>query len=601
MTVETPLELEHVVARLHTDFDKRLAAGTGSTDEEREKNFLSRALAAFSIHRLTGCSLDEAAAAVVDGGGDFGLDAVFFSRTAATLWLVQSKYDSTGRGEPALGDTSKFCDGVDALLRGNFDPFSANAAISARKTEIQSILRTEGLQVRAILAYSGLALVAEDRRHLFDRLRNTFSPDSEYLAIQTYNLTTVHDWVTDADEAPGVPKLQLSIEKPGWVTEPYETVYGCIRIAELAAIWKEHEKRLIAANLRGYKGRTEVNEGIQKTIANEPQHFFYLNNGLTAYCERLEIENVDRADANRKRVTVYGFSIVNGAQTLGSIAKHMQSKEGAAPEGSAFLKIISLQKCAENRGFAIRITQSTNFQNQISPRDFVALEEEQAAIAATLALSGVQYHFKDADDTPASDASNFSLDEATTALATLEQQGSCDLLSRIVAKRSDLWSFEEVYPVGSAHRSRYSQLFKSSRSARVIWRAVQAQRIVKAALRSAESGVRKDFFVYGGWLVLNGVFLNLKPERGGALALTANETGAITKAAQEYAEHLWTVCQSKGFVSAKAGGGWESPRHFKSVFSTAGDCQTLRSALLAKVAEAAQPAPINQAPGIVQQ
>ena len=136
----------------------------------------------------------------------------------------------------------------------------------------------------------------------------------------------MHDWVTDADEAPGVPKLQLSIEKPGWVTEPYETVYGCIRIADLAAIWKDHEKRLIAANLRGYKGRTEVNEGIQKTIATEPQHFYYLNNGLTAYCERMEIENVDRADANRKRVTVYGFSIVNGAQTLGSIAKHMKGK-----------------------------------------------------------------------------------------------------------------------------------------------------------------------------------------------------------------------------------------------------------------------------------
>ena len=597
MTDEVPLELDHLRKRLHTDFDGRLPAGKGTTDEEKERNFLTRALGSFALHRLSGCSLDEAAKAVVDAGGDFGLDAIFFSRTAGTLWLVQSKYDSTGRGEPALGDVSKFCDGVDALLRGNFEPFAANAAITAQKTEIGLILRTEGLQVRAILVYSGLALVAEDRRHVFDRLRSTFSPDSEYLAVQTYNLTSLHDWVTDADQAPGVPKLQLSIEKPGWVTEPYETVYGCIRIADLAAIWKEHEKRLIAANLRGYKGRTEVNEGIQKTIAHEPQHFFYLNNGLTAYCERLEIENVDRADANRKRVTVYGFSIVNGAQTLGSIAKHMKGIEGSAPEGSAFLKIISLQKCAENRAFAIRITQSTNFQNQISPRDFVALEEEQTVIAATLALSGVQYYYKDADDTPVSDASNFSLDEATTALACLEQQASCDLLSRIVAKRSDLWSFEEVYPVGAAHRSRYSHLFKSSRSARVLWRAVQAQRIVKAALRTAESGVRKDFFVYGGWLVLNGVFLKLKPERGSALALSADEIEEITKAAQEYAEQLWTVCQSKGLVSAKAGGGWEAARHFRSIFSAAGDCQTLRTTFLAKLADTPIPEQPKRTPG----
>ena len=583
MTVETPLELQHVVARLHTDFDKRLAAGTGSTDEERERNFLSRALAAFSIHRLASCSLDEAAAAVVDGGGDFGLDAIFFSAAAATIWLAQSKFDGSGRGQPDLGDVSKFRNGIDALLRGNFAPFAANAAVTNRKGAIEAALKTPDLQVRAIIVYSGLAVVSEDRRHLFDQLRHTFSSGSDYLVITTYSLTSVHDWVTDADKAPGVPKLQLTLEKPGWVTEPYETIYGCIRIADLATLWRDHEKRLIAANLRGYKGSTEVNEGIGKTIAEEPQNLFYLNNGLTAYCERLEVENIDRANADRKRVTVYGFSIVNGAQTLGSIGAHVAGPAGgAAPDGVAFLKIVSLQKCADDRAFAIRITQTTNFQNQISVRDFVALEEEQGAIAAGLALSGITYHYKDADDNPSPDTTNFSLDEATTTLACLEQQSNCDLLSRIVAQRKALWSFEQVYPVESPYRSRYAQLFKSSRSARSIWRAVQVQRITVEALQTSESGVRKDFFVYGKWLVLNAIFLQLHPERGESLTLTPEERAKIIQAAQEYTELLWTASQSKGFVSAKAGGGWESPRHFKSVFSTAGDCQTLKTDLPAE-------------------
>lgn len=600
MTVETPLELQHVIARLHTDFDQRLAAGTGSTDEEREKNFLSRALAAFSIHRLASCSLDEATAAVVDGGGDFGLDAMFFSAAAATLWLAQSKFDSSGRGQPDLGDVSKFCNGIDALLRGNFAPFAANAVITNRKAEIEAALKTPGLQVRAILVYSGLAVVAEDRRHLFDQLRHTFSSGSDYLGITTYSLTTVHDWVTDADKAPGVPKLQLTLEKPGWVTEPYETIYGCIRLADLAALWQDHEKRLIAANLRGYKGSTEVNEGIGKTIAEEPQNLFYLNNGLTAYCERLEVENVDRPNPDRKRVTVYGFSIVNGAQTLGSIGAHVEDA-GGAPDGVAFLKIVSLQKCADDRAFAIRITQTTNFQNQISVRDFVALEEEQAAIANGLALSGINYHYKDADDNPTPDATNFTLEEATTALACLEQQSNCDLLSRIVAQRKALWSFEQVYPVESPYRSRYAQLFKSSRSARSIWRAVQVQRIAAEALRTNENGVRKDFFVYGKWLVLNAIFLQLHPERGDALTLPPDDKPSIVKAAQEFAEHLWTLCLNKGFVSVKTEGGWESHRHFKSVFSAPGDCQTLRGSLLTKLAAIPNAANVTQTPGTTKQ
>lgn len=599
MTTEIPLELAHVVKRLHADFDKRLAAGTGSTADEREKNLLTRALVAFAIHRLAGCPLDEAAAAVVDGGGDFGLDAVFFSPAIATLWLAQSKFDGSGRGQPDLGDVSKFCDGIDALLRGNFGPFAPNAAITNRKPEIEAALKTPGLQVRAIIVYSGLAVISEDRRHVFDQLRNTFSSGSDYLVMATYNLTSIHDWVTDADKAPGVPILQLTLEKPGWVTEPYETIYGCIRISDLAALWRDHEKRLIAANLRGYKGSTEVNDGIGKTIAKEPQNLFYLNNGLTAYCERLEVENVDRANADRKRVTVYGFSIVNGAQTLGSIGAHIADHVGAAPDGVAFLKIVSLQKCADDRAFAIRITQTTNFQNQITVRDFVALEEEQAAIAMGLALSGVNYHYKDADDNPRPDSTNFTLEEATTALACLEQQPTCDLLSRIVAQRKALWSFEEVYPAESPYRSRYAHLFKSSRSARSIWRAVQAQRIADEALQTTEGGVRKEFFAYGKWLVLNAIFLQLHPERGDALTITPQERPKIVQAAQEYAEHLWTLCQNKGFVSAKPDGGWESHRHFKSVFSAPGDCQTLRNALLAKLAEAARDATVGQTPGIL--
>lgn len=585
MTAEIPLELGHVATRLHRDFDSRLPAGKGVTAEDKEKNFLTRALAAFAIHRLAGANLDDAALSVVDGGGDFGLDAIYFSPATATLWLVQSKFDGSGRGEPALGDVSKFCDGIDALLRGEFGPFKENAEIIRRKPEILHALKTQGLQVRGALVYTGLALVGQDRRHLFERLISTFSPDSDYLTIKSYNLTTIHDWVTGADDAPGVEKLELTIEKPGWVRSPYETIYGQIPLSVLKTLWDAHGKRLIAANLRGYKGSTEVNEGIKKTIEEQAQFFFYLNNGLTAYCDRMEVENVDRANTERKRVTVYGFSIVNGAQTLGSAADQLKKSNGSPPDGFVFIKVISLRGCEDNRAFAVRITQTTNFQNHVTVRDFVSLEEEQAVIAAALEPSGIAYHYKDADDSPTGDDSNFDLEEATSALACLEQQGTCDLLSRIVAQRKALWSFDPVYPEGETHRSRYARLFKNCRSARSIWRAVQTQRVVKAALKTNELGIRKDFFENGRWLVLNLIFLRLHPQDGEALKLTPQEISDLTKASQEYAELLWSACQAKGLVSAKQTGGWEAPRHFRSVFSDAADCARLRSETLANLAK----------------
>ncbi len=585
MSTEVPLEIGHLMTRLHRDFDARLKPADAGTPAEKERNLLSRALAAFAVHRLAHASLDESATSVVDGGGDFGIDAIHFSAPAATLWLVQSKFDSTGRGEPQLGDVSKFCDGIDALLRGQFTPFAANACILARQQDILRALKIAGIQIRAALVYSGLALVSQDRRHLFDRLISAFSPGSDYLTVTSYNLTSVHDWVTGSDEAPGVEKLELTIERPGWVTSPYETIYGCIPLTALRKLWLDHGSRLIAANLRGYKGSTEVNEGIQKTIREEPQFFFYLNNGLTAYCERMEIENLDRANTERKRVTLYGFSIVNGAQTLGSAAQQVAQCETATLNGYAFIKIISLHGCADDREFAIRITQSTNFQNHVTARDFVALEEEQSAIAAGLAPSGITYHYKEADDTPSPDNNNFTLDEATSALACVEQQSSCDLVSRVVAQRKALWSFDQVYPENEVHRSRYARLFKNCRSARSIWRAVQTQRVVKAALQSNEAGVRKEFFENGRWLVLNLLYLRLHPQDGESLVLTVQETTELIKAAQEYAETLWATCQSLGLVSAKAGGGWDCPRHFRSVFSDAADCARLRNETLAALAK----------------
>src|SRR5713101_6945756 len=102
--------------RLRTDFTGRVPEATAGDANEREKNFLSRTLAAFAVHKLSGCPLDEAAAALVDGGDDGGIDAVHYSPTSHTLWLVQSKFIESGRGEPGLGDVSKFKNGIEDLL-----------------------------------------------------------------------------------------------------------------------------------------------------------------------------------------------------------------------------------------------------------------------------------------------------------------------------------------------------------------------------------------------------------------------------------------------------------------------------------------------------
>ncbi len=590
MIIERPLEIDHVPPRLHSDFDTRLPPGATGVAAEREKNFLSRALAAFAVHRLAGCSLDDAASSVVDGGGDGGIDAIYYSPTSHRLWVVQSKYIEGGRGESALGDVAKFKTGLENLLQGNFVLFEQNEAWRTRLPAVRTHFNDASLEVRAVLVYSGIGLVSEDRLRMFEHLKARFSPDSDYFVFAPYNLTSIHDWITGVDEGLGVKEVELTILKPGWVRSPYETVYGLVTLCDLAALQSQHGRLMVAANIRHYKGATEVNDRILATLREEPHHLFYLNNGITAYCQRFDVNNLDRGDTEKKRIKAYGFSVVNGAQTLGAIENAIKGGTDKAVDGFVFLRLVSLQHCMDDVEFARRITQSTNFQNQIGSRDFVSLDEQQERIARQLQLSGVRYHYKDSEDVPPPDAQNFTLEEATNALACSEQEKHCDLYSRILANRRSLWSFEEIYPNTQLYRSRYARLFRPDRSARTVWRAVQAMRLVKETMQAdarASIGVRKTFFENARWLVLNIIFLKLHPHQGEDLTLTADEVDAVRQKTQEYSTALWSVAESQGYVSRRMTASgvdmYEQTRHFRSVFCTATDCERLRNTLLARL------------------
>jgi SNF2-related domain/AIPR protein len=254
-----------------------------------------------------------------------------------------------------------FKTGLENILQGQFDVFGKNAAWTKRLLEIETQLK-QMVQVVPVLVYSGINVVSEDRLMMFEDLKRRFADDGDdYIKLEPCNLTRIHTWLIGSDIGRGIPEVELKLFKPGWLKEPYETVYGLLPLQDLAALYNQYGKKLIVANIRAYKGVTEVNEKIFETIELKPEKFFYLNNGLTAYCDRLDVNNLDRANADFKRVTAYGLSIVNGAQTLGSIAAFFERNPDAQPEGTVFVKVISLRKCSDDQEFAKNITRSTNF------------------------------------------------------------------------------------------------------------------------------------------------------------------------------------------------------------------------------------------------
>jgi hypothetical protein len=89
---------------------------TTTDGEEKEVNFLSRALAAFAVAATA--KIDDALAAqsVVDEFKDDGIDAFFFDRTEHIAYLVQSKWVKEGTKSIDVGSVHKFLQGVNHFL-----------------------------------------------------------------------------------------------------------------------------------------------------------------------------------------------------------------------------------------------------------------------------------------------------------------------------------------------------------------------------------------------------------------------------------------------------------------------------------------------------
>ena len=354
---DRPVEILALPKKLHELFDGLLPIKANGNADQNERDFLSRALAAYTLHQVAAAQPYEAAKGVVDGGGDGGIDGIYYSPISETLWVVQSKYVHSGLNEPDLGDVTKFKIGLENLLEGRFDAFIGNEKWQGLIAQVEAALKNAATRVRAVLCYSGLALVSEDRKRLFETLKAKLHKDDgdDYFQFQSVNLTTLNEWMT-GDDGAGIEAIELEIIRPGLMTQPYETIYGLITLEKLKELHERYGAKLIRANIRGFKGNTDVNDDIQKTLMEEAGLFHYLNNGLTAYCDRLELNNIDRSNAERKRVTARGFAIINGAQTLGSIGKCVEvPKEGSLPSGYAFIKIISLEKCEDDEAFAERV------------------------------------------------------------------------------------------------------------------------------------------------------------------------------------------------------------------------------------------------------
>ncbi|MBB4761737.1 hypothetical protein BJ971_002293 [Actinoplanes digitatis] len=301
-----------------------------------------------------------------------------------------------------------------------------------------------------------------------DEVCGEFNAHGAYLDYEFLYLPDIWGLISKV-ATPDPIDLPVALTKWLDVSTPMRAINGVVGVADVGEWYDRHGDLLFLKNIRESLGVTQVNADIERTLLEDPYSFWYRNNGITMLCDSFSVTPISRgAPYGAATVTVRNASIINGAQTVASIASAMRSDGVTAGQATVSVRIIE----SSQPETSIEITKSTNTQNHIERRDFVALDPVQIDIREDFRLTlGLTYAIRRSEFEP-SPESGCTVREAAIALACAH--ASSDLAVRVRHNEDLLW--EE----GSA--GAYSRLFGEQPSAVQIWRSVLLLREVRDCL-----------------------------------------------------------------------------------------------------------------------
>lgn len=464
-------------------------------DPEVDTKILSRCLAAHAVFARAGCTEVDAARAVTDGGDDHGLDAIYFSPTTEKLFIVQSKWIKSGKGEPESGDVAKFCAGVRDLINLEKDRF--NAKIQAKWDIVDKAVTSFGIRYELIVIYTGINTLAGPSTQLLTDLVEELNDAEPVVSFTALNQSRIY--ASLASGVSGDPiDLDIALSNWGMTDSPHKAYYGAVTGAEVAQWWKDNGDSLFATNLRKMLGATEVNREIRATIDNRPEDFWYFNNGVTIVAGSVTKSMVGGASREIGTFKVSSASVVNGAQTVSTIGKYSDPGKNL-DHVKIPLRIISLEHAEDQFGF--EVTRANNRQNRIESRDFVAQDPEQLRLKTELALENINYNLTRSESFTSSDKA-FDLAEATAALACLNDDSGLAVQAKREIGR--FWADLSKAP--------YKTIFNPAVNGITVYRAVAILREIEICIATAIKGLAKrsgrDYgvLVHGNRLIASLVF-----------------------------------------------------------------------------------------------
>lgn len=195
---------------------------------------------------------------------------------------------------------------------------------------------------------------------------------NERVDLRLYDEHDLNDQYRDsvsAEETIKIPvELRLSpFPEAPWLVHRSEHERQCfigkIKAKHLRILYEQHRYRLFSLNIRNYIGNTSVNKQMAATAASDPTNFFYFNNGISAVATKIT------PDPTRNVLLCERFSIINGAQTVRTLAK---TSNAAIEDLEVLIRVsaVTLRQKQSDMEFLDSVTKFNNTQNAIKVADF---------------------------------------------------------------------------------------------------------------------------------------------------------------------------------------------------------------------------------------
>jgi len=491
------LKVNQIRVKIQSMFGPHLdVRDIGANDSERDQKILSRCLAAFAVYLTSGCSEKEAAESVWDGAEDNGIDAAFFDASEKRVIFVQSKWINKGVGEPEAKDLGTFVKGVRDSIEQDSTKF--HNRLQGRFSDISLRLARPGTSVELVVISTGFsALARHGNAILEDFVTELNGDDPDAIASKSViGLAEVYSGLAN-DISQSNVEVDATILEWSYVPSPYPAYFGLIDGLSLKTWWKKYGKSLVSSNIRHSLGSTEVNNEIKNSASTSPQKFWYFNNGITLIANEAAKAPAGAASKSAGVFSFKGASIVNGAQTVSSLARVEEDEQ--LGKVRVPIRVILLKDAPAD--FGSEVTRTNNLQNRVEPRDFVAQDPEQKRIRQEMAIEGIDYQFVRSDDAVPT-ATACELVEVTTALACATGESS-----HAVQIKTGIGRF-----FGDLKKPPYKTLFNPTTSgakafnATVLLREIDRWIDKKKLSISKKSGARWGVLVHGNRVLAAVVF-----------------------------------------------------------------------------------------------